>query len=304
MEDRLSAFDWDDLRFFLAVARAGSLRGGAEATGANHATVSRRLASLEAGIDARLFDRSKLGLVLTQLGEELLPHALKVEEELASASRIVAGRDSRPAGAVHVSMPPMLGMTSIMEDLADFTRAYPDILLHIEVTNALADLARREADVSIRYAFEVTDDVVGRRVQRCAKAVFCSPGYAEAMVEDNGGVGLHWIGWNEDEGQETAEWVRKSPFPHARLKHRINEAVPQIAMATASVGLAVLPCFLGDRVPGLVRAPFQEPELDRSIWLLFHNDLRKTARIRAFVDFLVSRIRGRKQEFLAGADSA
>ncbi|WP_421723116.1 LysR family transcriptional regulator [Bauldia sp.] len=301
MSDRFSTIDWDDLRFFLAVARSGSLRGGAEAMHANHATVSRRLATLEAGIDARLFDRTRGGLVLTELGERLLPHALKVEDEIVSASRLIAGRDSRPTGTIHVSMAPALSISSIGDDLAAFTEAFADIELHLQVTNAFADLARREADVSIRYAYEVTDDVVGRRVQRCAKAVYCSPGYAERVRAEDGGEGLTWIGWGEPDADETAPWIRRSPFPKARLKHRINEAVPQIAMASAGVGLTILPCFLGDRSPGLVRAPCSEPVLDRSLWLLFHNDLRRTARIRAFVDFIVERIRGRKAEFVAGA---
>ncbi|MCP4303867.1 MAG: LysR family transcriptional regulator [bacterium] len=301
MSDRLSAIDWDDLRFFLAVARSGGLRGAAEAIHANHATVSRRLAALEAGVDARLFDRTKTGLVLTQLGEQLLPHALKVEDEVASASRLIAGRDSQPTGSVHVSIAPALSVSSIAEDLAAFTQAFEEISLHLQVTNAFADLARREADVSIRYAYEVTDDVVGLRVQRCAKAVYCSPDYAKRIRAGDDGEGLTWIGWGEDEGDESAGWIRKSPFPRARLKHRINEAVPQMTMASAGLGLTILPCFVGDRASGLVRAPGQAPMLDRSLWLLFHNDLRRTARIRSFVDFVVGRIRSRKDEFLAGA---
>lgn len=302
MTERLSSIDWDDLRFFLAVARAGGLRGAAETIHANHATVSRRLTALEADVDARLFDRTKAGLVLTQLGEQLLPHALKVEDEVASASRLIAGRDSRPTGPVYVSMPPALSVSSIAEDLAAFTRAFEDISLHLQVTNAFADLARREADVSIRYAFEVTDDVVGLRVQRCAKAIYCSPDYARQIKPGSDGEGLIWIGWGEDENDESAGWIRKSPFPRARLKHRINEAVPQMTMASAGLGLTILPCFVGDHAPGLVRVPEHEPVLDRSLWLLFHNDLRRTARIRAFVDFIVARVRARKDEFLAGAD--
>ncbi len=300
MSDRLSNFDWDDLRFFLAVARSGTLRGGAEAIRANHATVSRRLTSLERGIKARLFDRTKSGLKLTQLGEELLPHALRVEDEIAAASRFVAGRDSHPSGQIHVSMPSGISHTSIVDDFAEFSREYEEIELSFQVTNTFADLARREADVSIRYAYEVTDDVVGRRVLRCARAVYCAADYAK-RINDDGGEGLTWIGWNEDEGDKTAPWIKKTPFPHARLRHRINEVATQVAMAAAGMGLTFLPCFMADRNPGLVRAPFQDPVLDRSIWLLLHNDLRNTARIRVFVDFLVRRIKSRRDEFVAGA---
>lgn len=300
MLQRLSAFDWDDLKFFLAVARAGTIRGGADAIRANHATVSRRLAALERTVEARLFDRTKTGLKLTQLGEELLPHVVRIEEEIATASRAVVGRDKRPSGTIHVSIPPFMAMSSIMEDFAEFSRQFEDIDIHLDLTNAIASLERLEADVSIRYAYEVTDNVVGRRLVQCAKAAYCSPAYAQKM-QDNGGEGLHWIGWVENEGDTTAPWVQKSPYPNATIRHRINEGAPQMALAAASAGLTVAACFVGDNYPGVVRAPYQKPELDRSIWLLLHNDLRKTARIRMFVDFLAERIISRKDEFIAGS---
>lgn len=300
MPNRLAAFDWNDLRFFLAVARAGTIRGGANSIHANHATVSRRLAALEDAVEARLFDRTKGGLRFTQLGEELLPHALRVEEEIAAASRAVAGRDTRPAGKVHLSIPPFMALSSIADDLAEFSRQFKDIDIHLQVSNAIASLERREADVSIRYAYEVTDEAVGRRLVRCSRAAYCSPDYAET-IKDNGGDGLTWIGWNENEGETTAPWVEKSPFPNARLRHRVNEGVPQLMLAAAGAGLTFIPCFIGDCYPGVVRAPYQTPVPDRSLWLLLHSDLRKTARIRMFVDFLAHRITSRKGEFVAGA---
>lgn len=291
-------FDWDDLKFFLAVAKVSSIRGAADVMHANHATVSRRLTALEYAIEARLFDRTKSGLRLTQIGEELLPHALRVEEEVASASRMVVGRDTRPVGPVYVSLPPFLALSSIGEDIAQFGLEFEDIDIHLDFSNAHANLGKREADVSIRYAHEVTDDVVGRKLVGCAKAVYCSPEYA-TQINDDGGVGLTWIGWSEPEGETTAAWVKKSDYPHARIRHRANEGAPQLAMAAAGAGLTMLPCFIGDNAAGLVRAPYQAPIMDRYLWLLLHSDLRKTARIRAFVDFIAARIKGRSSEFLA-----
>ncbi|MDV7338537.1 LysR family transcriptional regulator [Terasakiella sp. A23] len=291
-------FDWDDLKYFLAVARVGTLRGGAESINANHATLSRRLNMLEENMGARLFDRTQSGLVLTQTGEELLPHAQRVEEEINAASRTVIGRDLDPKGPIYFSMPPFMAMSFLAEELADFSSLYKDIDLHIEVTNTIVDLARREADVSLRVVSEVHDDVVGRKLSGYSKAAYCSPDYAEQM-QDNGGEGLHWIGWMEPEGDTTAPWIKESAYPKAKLRHRIHEGVPQITLATAGVGLTQIPCFMGDRVSGLVRAPFQKPVVDqRNIWLLLHRDLRKTARVRLFVDFLAERIHKRKHELL------
>jgi len=292
------SFNWDDLKYFLAVARTGTLRGGADSIMANHATVSRRINVLEESMGARLFDRTQTGLVLTQTGEEFLPHAERVEEEINAASRTVIGRDTEPSGPIYFSMPPFMAMSFIMEELANFSALYKDIDIHIDVTNTLVDLARREADVTLRIAAEVYDDVLGRRLTSYSKAAYCSPAYAE-KIKNNAGQGLHFIGWNEPEGDTSAQWIKESPYPHAQLRHRVHEGVPQITLAASGVGLTQIPCFVGDRQPGLVRAPFQQPILDfRSVWLLLHRDLRKTARVRLFVDFIAERIKRKKNDFI------
>lgn len=297
------ALNWDDLKFFLAVARTGTIRGGAESINANHTTLARRLSVMEERIGSRLFDRSNLGLVLTQMGEELLPHAERVEEEMTAASRVIIGRDMHPAGPVYVTLPHGLAMTSIMDDLTAFAEAYPDIHLNMTFTNDIADLTRCEADVSLRVAHDVTDDVVGRKLVQMSQAVYCTRGYAE-RVSDNGGEGLHMIGWHEPEGATTAKWLRESYYPKATLKHRVSELVPLITLAASGLGMAYLACNLGDRHPDLIRAPFQKPLPYRNLWLLLHRDLRKTARVRLFVDFLAERIKARRNEFwVAGTET-
>lgn len=290
------AFNWDDLKFFLAVVRAGTLRGGAESIQVNHTTLTRRLSIMEERIGSRLFDRSKQGLVLTQIGEELLPYAERVEEEMTSASRMIIGRDADPVGTVYVSMPHGMAMTSIMDDLALFSERYPDIALNLQFGNEIANLHRREADVSIRVANDVYDDAVGRRLVQMSQAAYCTREYAE-RVKDNGGEGLHFIGWHEPEGDLTAKWLKESFYPKATLKHRVSELVPLISLAASGLGMAYLACNLGDRHPNLVRAPFQKPLPYRSIWLLLHRDLRRTARIRCLVDFLAEQIQSRENEF-------
>lgn len=289
-------FNWDDLKFFLAVARAGTIRGGADLLQANHTTVARRLTVMEDHIGSRLFDRSTTGLVLTQLGEDLMPYARRIEDEMTTASRIIVGRDAQPAGTVYVTMPHGLAMTSLMDDLAAFSEQYPEIELNVHFTNDVADLSRREADVSLRVAYEVTDDVVGRKLVQMSQAAYCSRDYAERVL-DNGGQGLHLIGWHEPEGERTAKWVRESFYPNAQLKHRVSELVPLITLAASGLGMAYLACNLGDRHPGLIRAPFQKPLPYRSLWLLLHRDLKNTARVRLFVDFIAAQVKKRKNEF-------
>lgn len=296
---RLARFDWNDIKYFLAVARTGTIRGAAVNLATNHATVSRRIKALEDATRARLFDRAKSGLALTQLGEDLLPMVENIEDEIASASRLIAGRDALPTGPIHLSVPPLIAFTSIIKDLANFSEMYPDIDVHLGLTNNLVRLDHREADISIRYAATVEDDVVGRKLVDCRKAVYCSPEYA-ATISDNLGEGLRYIGWNEAEASTTANWIRKSDYPKATLIFRCPEVAPQVAMALEGVGMTMLPCFIGDRVKGLIRAPFQDTIADRKLWLLLHGDLRKTARIRLLLDFLHERICGRRKEFEGG----
>lgn len=295
--------NWDDLKFFLAVARSGTIRGGADLMAANHTTLARRLSLMEEQVGSRLFDRSKQGLALTQLGEHLLPHAERVEEEMTAAARVIVGRDANPSGTVYVTMPHGLAMTSVMDDLTVFADRYPEISLNLAFSNDVADLTRREADVSLRVAHEVMDDVVGRKLVQMSQAAYCNKEYA-ARVRDNEGEGLNLIGWHEPEGETTAKWVAESWYPKAKLKHRVSELVPLITLAASGLGMAYLACNIGDRHPDLIRAPFQKPLPYRSLWLLLHRDLRNTARVRLFVDFLASQIKSRRNEFwVSGTES-
>jgi len=290
------SLNWDDLKYFLAVARTGTLRGGADSIGVNHTTLARRVDIMEERVGSRLFDRSKSGLVLTQLGEDLLPYAERVEDEMTAASRVIVGRDALPKGTIYVSMPHGLAMTSIMDDLALFAERYPEISLNLTFTNDVVDLTRREADVSLRVAHEVTEDVVGRRLVQMSQAAYCTKDYAR-NVRNNGGEGLSLIGFLEPDSATTAQWVKDSFFPKATLRHRVSEIVPLITLAAAGLGMAYLACNLGDRHPGLIRAPFQKPLPYRSLWLLLHRDLKNTARVRLFVDFLAKQIKSRRNEF-------
>ena len=290
------SLNWDDLKFFLAVARQGTIRGGADSIRANHTTLARRLTVMEEQVGSRLFDRSNTGLVLTQLGEDLLPFAERVEEEMAAASRVIVGRDARPSGPIYITMPHGLALTSIMDDLTQFAETYPDITLNMNFTNSVEDLTRREADVSLRVAHEVSDDVVGRKLVQMSQAAYCSKAYAR-RVRDNGGEGLNMIGWQEPETDTTARWLQQSCYPKALLKHRVSELVPLISLAASGLGMAYLACNLGDRHPDLIRAPFQHPLPYRNLWLLLHRDLRNTTRVRLFVDFLAGQITRRRNEF-------
>lgn len=282
------------MRILLAIHRAGSLRGAAAALGVNHATVARALEDAEHGLGTRLFDRARSGLTLTQPGEALIPHAEAMEARMLEMQRALTGLDREPRGRIRVSLPPTLGLTFLGPMLAAFSERHPAIDVDVVLTNAVSDLARGEADVSIRIAWSVEDDVVGRRLVTYVTAVFASPAYLDARPDllETGGAGADWLGWG---GGDT--WVAASPLPQARVRHVLPEVLLQTEAAAAGLGLTLLPAFIADAHPGLVRVPGLAPRPNRSIWLLLHGDLRRTVRVRAFVDFVAGWVAARRATF-------
>ncbi len=290
MVDRKLSIDWNDLRMFLGVFRAGSLRGAARALHLNHATVNRRLKALEAGFGSRLFDRTPDGFAPTQAGGDLLEYAERIEDELFQAQQKIAGRDTELSGELTVSLPFAILRGFLAPDLRAFSELYPGINLNLELTDRFSDLVRLEADVSVRMAHDVSDDVVGRRLIQYAKAIYAAPEIAEGLKSSSGMPSENqcWIGWHDGDSENA--WVRGTPYPNLPVRHNLPNHALQLEMARAGSGLSMLPCFLGDGDPGLLRVPGTAPVADRAIWLLLRPDLRRTARVRAFVDFIAPAI--------------
>jgi len=295
MADDFLSMNWDDIRFFLSVERAGSLRGAARSMGVNHATVTRRLGLLERSLGARLFSRTRDGLVLSQAGEDLLGAAESVESDLSAAHRRIGGRDERPRGVVRLSVPPAMLRSFLTPELVVFANKHPGIELDVDLSHSFSDLGRREADVSIRMADEVTEDLIGRRVIDYRKAIYAAPDYLEtaAMGTQFDPSRHSWIGWGE--GLPHPGWPQDMPIADLPVRHRLFSNLLQVEAAKLGLGLALLPCFLGEPEPGLLRVPGTAPLPGKSIWILYHRDLRRTARVRTLIDFLVPAILRHRQ---------
>ena len=284
MEAQLA--NWDDLRLFLAVARAGTLSGAARALGVNHSTVFRRVGAFEEALEVRLFERLPGGYVLTAAGEEMREAALRVEAEIAALGRKVAGQDLRLSGTIRVTTIDMLALGLLPRHLAAFRSAYPGIELEVAVSNAAVSLSRREADVALRVSNQPPETLVGRRVGRLVFAA-----YSVAPMDGAADVPLaerDWIGFDTD---HEALVRRFADFlPGVRPVLRVNSVATAIAAAKAGIGIAPLPCGIADLEPGLVRVAALPDDFTLDLWLLTHEDLRRTARIRAFLDFLAHRL--------------
>lgn len=287
---------WDDWRFFLALVRRRSVRGAAQTLGVSHSTVLRRIEGLERELGLALFDRAADGVVPASAALELLNHALRIESEMEALERAIVGRDRTLGGVLRVTMADLLAHRLLMPILARFAAAYPGIELELLLSYEHLNLTRREADVAVRLTNNPPEDLIGRRLSNCGKAVYAArslvptgaPADATAGAPDTECPPLTWIGWQDL--VPFPDWVKESPYPHLPVRHQLNNALLQVEAAKAGLGLAQIPCFLGDAEPDLVRLPpgYATPGYD--IWLLTHRDLRRTARVRAFMDFLADAI--------------
>ena len=276
--------DWDNLRIFLALAREKSVRAAATMLGVSHSTVSRRIDGFEHDLGVRLFERLPEGYVLTPFGEDMMQTARRLEDAVNGLERRVLGQDARLRGDLRVTMPDLLAAKLLMPDLVAFGERYPDINMEVAISYTPFDLGRREADVAIRITREPPETLVGRKVITYARATYASVDYLARHDPEHAPESVTWIGW--DDRSRHPRWVRESSFPNAAVRGRLNNAMVQLAAAKAGMGLAMLPCFMGDTETDLRRVPPGHPEPAWDIWILTHEDLRATARVRAFMDFM------------------
>lgn len=277
--------NWDDLKIFLAVAEAPSMRIAAKNLKVSHSTVSRRIDALESDLGVRLFDRMPDGYRLTQAGDELLPTALTMEESLHTFGRSVAGRDDELKGQVCVTIPDVIVVTYFMTMFADFMAEYPDIQLKVHDSFEVFDLSRREADVAIRFTNSPPEHLIGRKLGNLHQAVYASADYLAEHNPSAPDSKAKWIAWGQPD--ERPAWIERSPFPHLGVAGHFNNMMIQYQATKQGVGLGYFSCVLGDADPDLVRISDPKPTMD--VWLLSHRDLRAAGRMRAFRQFMIKR---------------
>ncbi|WP_040488141.1 LysR family transcriptional regulator [Fodinicurvata sediminis] len=282
---------WDDLRVVRAIADAGSLSGAGRQLGLSHATVFRRLNEIEARLGVRLFERMRGGYSPTPAGEDLAATAVRVADEVLEVERRLAGQDLQPAGSLRVTTTDTLLFGLLSPIFTAFRQAYPEIGLEVALSNNLFNLSRREADVAIRPAQAPPDTLVGRRIGVIAQAVYGRTELLEGESETHDLTSFSWIGPDEVMGYRPLEhWMERQGLQDS-CRYRLDSLLAMTVAARDGAGLAVLPCYLGDGAPELRRLGAAIPELATDLWLLTHPDLRRVARIRAFMDFVAEAVR-------------
>tara|TARA_R110002096_G_scaffold432707_1_gene649979 strand:- start:3996 stop:4883 length:888 start_codon:yes stop_codon:yes gene_type:complete len=276
--------NWDDIRIFLAVARARTVRGAAIDLKVNHTTVSRRISAFEESINVRLFERVHGGHLLTSAGEDLLKTAQRIEEEVAGADRRIMGKDDRMSGPIRVTFPAALGVQHLIEDFKKFSDLYPDITLELNGAYDLIDLSKREADIAIRAMNNPPENLVGRRIMSINSSVYISKSYWREIQDGDDQSKPTWLG--NPYPETLKKQLKSSMFSNTNIKHQINFPEGLIAAVRAGMGIATLPCGMGDADPELMRVPPGDTTAMSELWVLTHNDLRHTLKVKIFIDFI------------------
>ncbi|SFR54122.1 transcriptional regulator, LysR family [Marinobacter daqiaonensis] len=284
---------WDDLRVFLAVAREGSITGGARRLNVQHSTVSRRLMMLEKSLGTRLLERKSSGYELTDAGAELQRSVSRIEMELIAFEGAMGNQESQLAGDLHVSAINNMASSVLMPLFARFSKTYPDIKLHVQVSNKYVSLADRQADVAIRLTNTPLDTLIGARLTTVASAVYGSKTYLAGLTGTT--TPPRWLGVDCCDFHHA--WTDKACPTHDHCFF-VDDTLLTVAALEQGLGLAYLPCFMGDCNPLLARFSAPEPEHDLGLWLLYHPDLRESRRVRVFRDHMKLEVAAQTALFL------
>lgn len=287
-------FDWDDLKHLLAVARHGSTLAAGRALGVDQSTVQRRLAELERRIGQALVRRQPNGYRLTEFGMALLPHAERVEQAAMAFEQHIATATADVAGVVRVTCPEPIVFRITQSTLLERFRAlHPALQVQFVMSDKYVDLLKGEADVALRSGDTDDGELVGRKIGDSIWAVYASRAYIERhgqphRLEDLAQHAL--VGFDETMAKHRiAAWMHHVA-PNATVAARSNSVLGLVYSAKAGVGVAPLPIALGDAEPDLVRVIEPVAELSRIWRVLTTPELRRTPRVSAFFDFIVSEI--------------
>ncbi|MDQ2802308.1 MAG: LysR family transcriptional regulator [Pseudomonadota bacterium] len=297
--------DWDDLRFFLALSRRGSLSAAAKDLHVAQSTVGRRLASLEADLGVRLLNRTPDGYVPTLAGQDIRERAERLEAEASSLERSVGGRDTRLAGLVRVTCAETVATHILAPCLATLHTPHPDIMIELIPNPRELSLSMREADISVRLKQPDQHDLVVRRIGSVAFGLYASPGYLERHGEpdfDGGCPGHHLITQLEDIQDATQTGWLADLAPRARVAMQTSSHEAAVAAAVHGGGLACLARFRADREEGLTRLSVPSRIPSAAIWLVVHRDNRDTPRIRVALTHITEYVR-RLGDRLSPADA-
>ncbi|QNN68551.1 LysR family transcriptional regulator [Sphingomonas lutea] len=300
--------DWDDLRYFLAVAREGSTLRAGRALRTSQTTVARRIAALEQALGFPLFEKRQAGYALTPAGEELLAKAGAVEQAIDDFAGAASGQARAVRGTVKITTEEIYAITLLTPLLTELHQRFPDIVIELDTSQKVRDLGAGEADVSLRStAMAQPAGLVGRRLCIDDWALYCSRAYGErhgvpTTIEElrshsfiGGGGGNLWIHYQA--------WLQALGLEQQVAMHHATSG-GLLSGVRAGFGIAVLPCVVADADPDLIRCMAPRHDHERVLWLFTHERVRHTPRVRTVIDFLYERLSRHVQQLEATRTAA
>lgn len=295
-----SNLQWDDLKYFLAMAEAGSLSGAARTLSVSQPTLGRRLTALEDALGAELFLRTAQGLELTELGEQLIESAKLMQDEAHTIERAATGRNQGLAGSVTITAIEGIGAEWLTHELADFQNSYPDITLEIKIDNSVSDLLRREADIAIRMFRPTQVDLIARKSVTMKYGLFASKNYIDehGIPESIADLVNHRSVLPHD---ELMQLVRRR-LDHLKLAFgptafRSNSMFALIQAVRSGYGIGTNSLLTASLHDDIERVLPEVTIFSNDLWLVTHPELRRSARIRVVWDFLVECLQKNRHRF-------
>jgi DNA-binding transcriptional LysR family regulator len=288
--DVAAVLDWNDLKYFLAVAREGSTLAAARRLRTSQTTVARRIAALEQALGIRLFEKRQAGYSLTPGGQELLGQAGKVESAADAFAESASAHTRDLTGTVRITSEEIYALSLISPLLRDLHEKHPEIIVELDTNSAIRDLGAGEADIALRSsAAEQPSGLVGRRLCVDDWTLYCSRDYAERHGRPTSVKELkkHAIvgGGGAKLWEHYQKWLRDLDLEDRVAMHHAT-STGLLTAIRSGFGVSVLPCVVGDADPDLIRCLPPKDGHGRVLWLFTHERVRHEPRVRAVIDLL------------------
>ncbi len=286
-------FDWDNLRFFLALAQHHTLSKAGASIKVSHTTVFRRIKSFEEKIGVTLFESTPNGYVLTTAGEKLFEKVTVIEGQVEQASRQLAGLDQQIEGTIVLTTTDTIGYTMMPAILAKFKAIHPQITIELKIQSETVSMSKREADIAIRSSSNPPPGLIGRKAGYADMGVFASLAYIEQFIEidfPNKVSPYQYICLDEHFDFPETRWMKKTLGESANVTY-INGMMGMASLCDGGNGLALLPNYIDKFLPRLQKIYQPVEEFKNDIWVLTHKDLINSARIRVTTEFLYHELR-------------
>lgn len=281
--------DWDSYLYFLKVAETGNLNSAARELGVNHSTVFRRINSLEERLHVRLFERSRKGFTLTEAGEEIFRSVEMIEDQIFDIQRKLLGKDIRLSGNLKISTTDTIGYYWLPPYIKAFKEQYPEILIDLDIQIRFTNLTKREADIVIPAVNMQPEFMVGRKLAKIYFRLYASRSYIEkrGLPATTDEFSSHrFLVPNESLATlSVSQWLKKYVPAHC-LAAASDKLSTLFKFAQQDLGIAALPHYVGQSDENMVEILELPEDCHRNVWILTHPDLRNTARVRAFMQFM------------------